>query len=285
MLQASPMAGRLSPLSTSPSLLSADELQRTLTSVGDDGASWQLTRSPSSRSNLATSWLGMSGGHAPESPSRRLGLSHGIFDEDRRLNKKPTSKVNQAPASRRASYCLPPRRTTLCVSDHLRLLDLHRPPHDMYMCTQHPNNHPPRARRTGRRLVAGAADGPPWLVEPAKGQPDWCAERSECDRSPLACAQHPDHSTPRDPGSWCADTRCEAMRHVQSTLPAGNTAAERKAESRRLASQPARRARGLAMYAVPEPSRFALAGSIPQSHDLFYQKSAMPVSASMLSTH
>ena len=76
------------------------------------------------------------------------------------------------------------------------------------------------------------------------------------------------------------------MRHVQSTLPAGNTAAERKAEAQKLArGQPAHPPRGLAMYAVPEPSRFALASSIPPAHDVFYQKSSMPVSASMLWTH
>ena len=58
-----------------------------------------------------------------------------------------------------------------------------------------------------------------------------------------------------------------------------------KAEALKLAGKPARPPRGLAMYAVPETSRFALAKSIPQAHDVFYQRSSMPVSASTLWTH
>ena len=92
-------------------------------------------------------------------------------------------------------------------------------------------------------------------------------------------------STPHLASSVKVDTRCEAMRHVQSTLPKGSTARERQVQARRLTSSPLRQPRGLAMYAVSEPSRFALANTIPQAHDLMFRKASMPVQSSMIANH
>ena len=39
------------------------------------------------------------------------------------------------------------------------------------------------------------------------------------------------------------------------------------------------------MYAVSEPSRFALANTIPQAHDLMFRKASMPVQSSMIANH
>ena len=88
------------------------------------------------------------------------------------------------------------------------------------------------------------------------------------------------------------DTRPECLRHVQSKLPPGYTAADRL-KNRQLAEKRAselRRAttpgeerdwRKLDAYRVPEASRFALQNTIPPSHDTKFVKSAMPVGVSM----
>ena len=87
------------------------------------------------------------------------------------------------------------------------------------------------------------------------------------------------------PGANQIDRRCEAMRHAQTKLPEGSTALERKDMARRLALLPYAPPRGLAKYQVPEASRFALASSIPQSHDTLYRRSSMPVGSSCLASH
>ena len=72
-------------------MLSADGLHRRLSSVGTWQLEPQLERSPS-RSVMSTSWVGA---ESPGTISRAQNhLAHGIFDEDRRLYKRPTSKVS-----------------------------------------------------------------------------------------------------------------------------------------------------------------------------------------------
>lgn len=78
------------------------------------------------------------------------------------------------------------------------------------------------------------------------------------------------------------DPRCEALRHAEKLLPKGHTAIERRAKAKRLASSPLREPRGLARFAPPEASRYALANSRPPAHDLLYRKAAMPVARFML---
>ena len=71
------------------------------------------------------------------------------------------------------------------------------------------------------------------------------------------------------------DPRCEAMKHVQSNLPEGNTAAERRQAKKK----------PLPMYGSEEASRFALHNTLPPAHDLLYRTSSMPVGVGLLANY
>jgi hypothetical protein len=78
------------------------------------------------------------------------------------------------------------------------------------------------------------------------------------------------------------DTRCESVVHLQKLLPPGNTAIERQRSASTLSTLTLPPPSGPAQFALQEPSRFALANTVPPAHDMHFRKSAMPAGSSIL---
>ena len=116
--------------------------------------------------------------------------------------------------------------------------------------------------------------------------PHACVPSWSCAVSWNELCTGPEWTTPR---ANQLDTRPECLRHLQSQLPRGYTAADRLKNKQLAEKQAAKRAatpgekdwRKLDAYRVPEASRFALQNTIPPSHDPKYVMSAMPVGVTM----